>query len=367
MIENLASYQKKPTNIFSSFDIAKIEKQLQSKDEIFWQNLGKKKSWHLFKQMAARVPAYKDFLKKNNIKADSVKKADDLIKLPVTDKKNYIQAYALNERCWDGKVTEASIIAASSGTTGDANYWPRGDTQELRAVLIHELIYRNFFKIDKYKTLCLIGFPMGVYVSGIATLLPTWLISQKNYNLTVVSVGNNKDEFLRLIKTLASGFEQIIMVGHPFFIKDVLETGKSQGLKWSSLWLRMMFCSEGFNEKWRSYLNSVIGKKSDLTSIISTYGSSEFLLMAQETPMAILYKQYLEGRLSANDQKFPSYIFQYNPALNYIEEVNNEFIFTADSGLPLIRFNLHDQGKLLSYRRVSDILDSNFTALSMQT
>ena len=293
MIENLASYQKKPTNIFSSFDIAKIEKQLQSKDEIFWQNLGKKKSWHLFKQMAARVPAYKDFLKKNNIKADSVKKADDLIKLPVTDKKNYIQAYALNERCWDGKVTEASIIAASSGTTGDANYWPRGDTQELRAVLIHELIYRNFFKIDKYKTLCLIGFPMGVYVSGIATLLPTWLISQKNYNLTVVSVGNNKDEFLRLIKTLASGFEQIIMVGHPFFIKDVLETGKSQGLKWSSLWLRMMFCSEGFNEKWRSYLNSVIGKKSDLTSIISTYGSSEFLLMAQETPMAILYKQYL--------------------------------------------------------------------------
>ena len=343
--------QQNWTKKFFDFDIAQFEKLLREKPESFWMKQGEKRALNLFHLTSKRVPAYKDFLAKHKIHPEKIKTIRDFQQIPQTDKKNYIRKYPLEKRCWDGKLDSAKILAMSSGTSGEPTFWSRGAYQEFEAAIIHELIYRYLFDTHKYKTLCVIGFPMGIYVSGMATLLPSWLISQKKYSLTVASVGTNKQDILKIVRLLQKDYEQIILAGHPFFLKDVVETGKDAGISWTQKRLKLFFCSEGFSEVWRRYLLGEIDPSLKADNIISTYGSSELLLMAHETPASTMLKSTIEEDKNLKTELLrrwsPSNIFQYNPLFRYIESVKDELLFTSASGIPLIRYNLHDMGRII--------------------
>lgn len=343
-------------------DISALEKSLSNNPENFWTVAGEKNTLKIFHSAAERVPAYKNFLKTHKISYKKIQTIQDFKKVPFTDKQNYIAKYPLKSRCWDGNLTTNQIIASSSGTTGNANYWPRSYQQEQEAVVTHELLFKTFFNIHKKSTLLIIGFPMGVYVSGIATLLPSWLVANK-YPVSVISAGNNKNEVLKAIRNLYQLFEQVVFIGHPFFIKDVIETGRTEGLPWKKINLRLMFCSEGFTEAWREHLMKLAGIKNKIGHTLSTYGSSEMLLMAYETPLSILLKELAENKEDLTKELFfrqhtPN-IFQYNPLLRYIETVNKELIFTSSSGIPLIRFNMHDSGVVIPYHTATSNLTTH--------
>jgi phenylacetate-CoA ligase len=337
---------------YYKFKIQDYEKQLAHKNQVFWQQQGEKQALKTFHLAAEQVPAYKDFLKKQKIEHSKIKTIADFKLVPTTDKQNYISYYPLKTRSWGGEIALSKITASSSGTTGNSNYWPRGGEQEFEAAINHELIYRNFFNIHKTSTLLIVGFPVGVYVSGMATVLPSWLIAQK-YRINLVSTGNNKSEVLKAIKNLSPNFEQTIIIGHPFFLKDVLETGKSEGIDWKDVRIKLMMCSEGFNESWREYVLWQAGIKNKFNNCISTYGSSEMLLMGIETPLSVLIKDLVEKNPAINfkifDRRHAPSIFQYNPTQKYIEHSGRELIFTSQSGLPLIRFNLKDSGVTFSF------------------
>jgi phenylacetate-CoA ligase len=321
---------------------------------------GEQKALQLFHNAAKRVPAYKDFLKRALVNPDKIKTIKDFAGVPPTDAKNYIAAYPLEKRCWDGTLSATQLIAASSGTTGEPKFWPRTADQDLEAALVHERLYKMYFNIDKRSTLLLIGFPMGVYVSGIATVLPSWLVARKYPGLTVMTIGNNKAEMLRAVRHLSGAYEQTILIGHPFFIKDVIETGADEGIVWRKKNLGLMFCSGGFSEAWREYVAKKAGIASSAIRIFNTYGSSEMLLMGYETPFSIEIKQAMEkdshflkdliGEVDAPQ------LFQYDPTLRYIESTGTELVFTAESGIPLIRFNLHDRGDIIPLNRAAELM-----------
>lgn len=344
---------------FFDFDITQFEKLLREKNESFWQQQGEKRALRLFHTAAERIPAYKDFLKEYRIQHKKIKTIKDFQQVPSTDKKKYIRKYPLAKRCWDGNLNTPNILAMSSGTSGEPTLWPRGGFQEFEAGIIHELLYRYLFDVQRYKTLLVVGFPMGIYVSGIATLLPSWLISQKGYDLTVVSVGTNKQDILKIARLLQKDYEQIILVGHPFFMKDVLETGNEEGIQWSKKRMKLMFCSEGFSEEWREYVLNLIKPSLGSENIVSTYGSSELLLMAYETPASIALKHAIEKDKNAKAELLrrwsPSNLFQYNPFFRYIESVKDELLFTSASGIPLIRYNLHDMGRIIPAEQVKRV------------
>lgn len=341
---------------FYQFNSAKFEILLKTKGEYFWRKAGEQRALRLFHAAAQRIPAYRDFLKKHRIRHETIKTIKDFDRIPLTDKKNYIQAYPLEKRCWNGAMRHARIIPASSGTSGEPAFWPRGGFQEFEAGVIHELIYKNIFKIDKRCTLALIGFPMGMYVSGVATVLPSWLVAGKYPSFTLMSVGNNKNEMLRAAKNLGKNYEQVLLIGHPFFIKDVVETGREQGISWKRMNVRMLFCSEGFSEAWRRYVMEEAGMAVSHDKIISTYGSSEMLLMAHETPLSILARNTLEQNSALRKKLFSAPttpdLFQYNPLFRYIESIHNELVFTSASGIPLVRFNLRDSGSVVSFETI---------------
>ncbi len=341
-------------------DLARFERVLTGKREEYWIEQGGKNALKLFHAAAERVPAYRDFLRKARIDHGKVRTVQDFSGVPVTTPENYIAAYPMTARAWDGKLDGARLIAASSGTKGEPKFWPRGTEQELEAALIHEVLYRTYFNIHKRSTLLLIGFPMGVYVSGIATVLPSWLVSLRGYRMTMMSVGNNKAEMLRAVRELSDKFQQTVLVGHPFFIKDVLETGAREGVRWGKKNLGLMFCSGGFNEAWRRYIGIKAGISGSSARIFNTYGSSEMLLMGYETPFTIKVKEFTERNSRAlrdlTGEAVPPQFFQYDPLLRYIESVNRELVFTSASGIPLVRFNLHDAGRVVPFRAAQAVL-----------
>lgn len=369
ILKALSSFEprKNYASDFAQFDIVVYEKMLHEKGEEFWMREGEKKALKLFHAMAERVPAYKDFLKKNKVKHESIKTIIDFTKVPVTDKKNYIEKYSLAQRCWDGSLSSSRIIAASSGTTGEPKFWPRGSFQEFEAAITHESFYRHLFDIEKYRTLLIIGFPMGVYISGMATVLPSFAVGEKGYDMTLATAGLNKDGILKLLAAEAKEYEQVVFIGHPFFVKDVIESGSEYGVDWVRLRLKIMLCSEGFKESWREYLSEKSGRKSAEANIFNTYGSSEMLLMGCETPMSIFAKRISEENVSVSKEIFSGRavpnLFQYNPLFRYIESVGErKLIFTSASGIPLVRFSLEDEGEILSSLKIEDFLHRNHPA-----
>ncbi len=357
--QNFVNFQKQTNWVkeYSEFDTKKFEKELKNKKPEFWEKVAEEKALKVFEFASKTVPAYKDFLKKNKVNLSKVRSIEDFKHVPTINKQNYIAEYELKDRV--SANSKGFVVAASSGTSGEPKFWPRGGYQEFEAGVIHELFYRSAFALGSKKTLIVIGFPMGVYVSGMATVLPTWLVSQKpEYNLSIASVGNNKNELLRVVSNLHMDYEQVILVGHPFFIKDCIETGKSEGIKWSKMNLGLFFCSEGFTEGWRDYVASEAGLGIGTERIISTYGCSEMLLIGNETPLTLKLRRFLTKNTKVNTELFgetlvPS-LFQYNPLFRYIEQVQGNLVFTSASGTPLVRFDLKDAGKLMSFKTVQE-------------
>ncbi|MBI5470002.1 phenylacetate--CoA ligase family protein [Candidatus Kaiserbacteria bacterium] len=361
MIRRSTSFGKRagfpPARLASSVEAYRAS--LRTKSALFWQRAGERRALKLFSAASKRIPAYRDFLKKNRIHPAHIHSISDFSQIPPTTKDNYIHPYPLEARSWDGTMAEHRILAMSSGTSGEPTLWPRGKAQESEAAFVHEFLFSELFDVDRYRTLIVIGFPMGIYVSGIATAFPSILASFNRAMITIAPVGNNKDMLLSLIRNTAPQYEQVIIVGHPFFLKDVLETGKAQGVDWRSPKTRMLSCSEGFNEIWRHYVAGLVAEEPEV-SFFSTYGSSEFLLVGYENPYTIAVREIAEKDMKVNNRLFgrpdtPN-LFQYNPLLRYIESDARDLVITAASGIPLIRFNQHDEGAVLSYDHVVGIL-----------
>src|SRR4029079_9602466 len=101
---------------FRRFDVPAFERQLRTRPEQFWRDLGAARALRLFTLASRRVPAYRAFLEQYRVHPARIRTADHLADVPPTDKTNYIKAYPLAARCWDGRLNGARLIAMSSGT-----------------------------------------------------------------------------------------------------------------------------------------------------------------------------------------------------------------------------------------------------------
>jgi len=132
-----------------------------------WHQAGEAFALAQFHTAAKRVPAYKQFLKKQKINPHRIKTITDFEQVPFIDKKNYIDVYPLSERIINGAFKNSLVINASSGTTGTPYFWPYGKDNFQDGAAIHEVILRDMFAIKKYTTLLIITFGMGTWVAGI--------------------------------------------------------------------------------------------------------------------------------------------------------------------------------------------------------
>lgn len=305
----------------------------------------------LFHLAAETVPAYKDFLRKNKIKHESIRSIGDFKEVPVTTKENYIRQYELPYRCWDGDVCKTHTFAASSGTSGKPFFWPRSVAQEVEGAQIHELLFTKIYNVQKSKTLFVNSFGLGNWIAGIYTEMCVYLMRLRGIPFTLASPGYNQEETFKVVKGFSHFYDQTIIACHPPILKMMIEDGIEEGIQWKKLNIKFLGAAEGFSESWRDSLLSLVGQDDYYRTMINIYGSADAGLMGFETPLSIALHRETARNHKLNKVLFDSdrnpFLYQFDPLKKYIESINSEITLTMDSTMPLLRYNIHDNGSVI--------------------
>jgi phenylacetate-CoA ligase len=315
---------------------------------------------NLFNDVASKVPAYKAFLAAQNIDPSNIRTWGDFQQLPVINKENYISRYPLAERCRDGKLETCDMIAASSGSTGKPTFWPRFFTDELQIATRFEQIFHDSFYADIRRTLAVVCFSLGTWVGGMFTTNCCRYLASKGYPLTVITPGNNKAEILRIIQDIGSNFEQVVLLGYPPFLKDVIDTGIAQGVEWQQYQVKLVMAGEVFSEEWRTLVGQRLGTENPCYNFASLYGTADAGVLGNETPLSICIRRFLAAHPQAakalfKESRLPT-LGQYDPTSRLFEVQDHSLLFSGDNGVPLIRYNIMDTGGIISYENMLKFL-----------
>ncbi len=341
-----------------------LQNRFHSRPESEWIEKGRKRTLQLFHEMAVRVPAYKDFLKKNSFSSSSVKSYKDITKIPPINKDNYLRQYPKKMLCWDGEFGHGQwVISTTSGSTGEPYYFPREHSQDWQYAITAELYLRNNFSIQSKSTLYIVAFPMGAWIGGLFTYEALKLVGENGgYELSIITPGIHKQEVINAVNQLGENFDQIIIGAYAPFLKDILDDGVREGIDWKRYNIGFVFSAEAFTEKFRDYVFNVTNPKNPLLSTLNHYGTVDLGTMAHETPESILIRRRL---VEDNQLKilFPEVVrqptfAQFDPELFYFEEEEHSLYCSAFSGLPLVRYDLKDYGGILKRKDVHKALNN---------
>jgi phenylacetate-CoA ligase len=301
---------------------------------------------------AKRVPAYRDFLDRQGVDADDLFPLGILHRLPETEKKNYVDLYGLMERCVGGSVPfPGTTIDESSGSTGTPYNWIRGRHER-------EVAHRNISFFARYAfgagpLVTLNAFSMGAWAAGMNMSL-----GMTRHGI-VKSIGPDVDKLLSTLTLLGPTYRFLIS-GYPPFLKHLLDEGARRGFPWEDYEVHGLVGGEGMTEELRDVLLD------RLRSVYSGYGATDIEIgMAAESPVSVALRRVARRRpdvreaLFGQDPRLPM-VFQYNPLIHFLEvNPDDEIICTVsrlDLLAPRIRYNVHDEGGVIEFARVRDVL-----------
>lgn len=322
------------------------------------------KAFQLFHRAVADVPAYTSFLRQKRFDPKHVVSPADLILVPPTSKKNYLQKYKLEKMLWNGSLEGQLAFCATSGSTGAPFYFPRSEqlAQQYADFLVEFLQYGA--RRNGKPALVVLGFGMGIWIGGVITMRAFEIAAARiNYPLSILPTGVNKPEIIKAFKQLAPNFGHTIFVGYPPFVKEVLSEAEREGIDVKKLKLRFLFAAESFNELFRDYVIDKAGIKSPELDTLNIYGTADIGAMAHETPLSILIRRLASQRrevfegLFAQIHKTPT-LAQYNPKYMHFEAVDGNILLTGDSAMPLIRYAVGDRGGVIGFDEMIKTLSS---------
>ncbi len=307
----------------------------------------------LFKDMLAHVPAYRRFLADRNVDPATIREPAELARLPFTTKANYVQRYPLAELLRGGRLSGCDIMALSSGSTGKPTFWPRFVADELPIAQRFEQLFHDSFMADERRTLAVVCFALGSWVGGLYTLACCRHLSAKGYPIMTIAPGMNKPEIYRILAELAPGFDQVVLLGYPPYLKDVIDGAGAAGIHWPKLKVRLVMAGEVFSEEWRTLVAARLGSNDPCYDFVSLYGTADAGILANETPLSIQIRRFLASHPEAarelfGEARLPT-LAQYDPYSRFFETVDGTLLFSGDHGVPLLRYHIADNGGLIAY------------------
>ncbi len=314
----------------------------------------------LFQRVAASVPAYRRFLDEHGIDPAQVRCFADFEALPPTTKQGYILRHPLADLCRAGDLSACDMVAVSSGSTGKPTFWPRFFTDELGIATRFEQVFHDSFDASRRRTLAVICFALGTWVGGMYTASSCRLLGAKGYPIMVVTPGNNKDEIYRVLADLGPMFEQVVLLGYPPFLKDVIDTGLARGMELSPLNIKLVTAGEVFSEEFRALVCARAGAKSPSYDWASLYGTADAGVLGNETPLSIAIRRFLAGRPDVaralfGQERLPTLV-QYDPMSRLFEAQEGKLLFSGDNGVPLIRYGILDTGGVIPFAAMLEAL-----------
>lgn len=328
---------------------------------------GSMEALEIFQLAVKTVPAYRDFLTRNNISPGSVKNIRDFKNLPIVTKENYLRQYPLKDLLLDGDTTDTRIISLSSGSSGQPFYWPRGNRSVEESVKITDELFSGAFGTREKETLCIMAFAMGTWIAGTYMLSAVNELANKGHKIVSVTPGINKVEIIQILKNIGDQFEQTIIMGYPPFIKDVVDAGANVSLDFERLNLRFIYAGENISETWREYVAKRVKAKDINSFSLSIFGTADAGIMGIESPFTVYLRRLLDenGDLAAkffSRKDILPTLVQYDPSIRYVEEVNHHLVFTVNNSLPLVRYDIQDEGEVIS----TEVLEEKLRMLNIE-
>jgi len=315
----------------------------------------------LFQKAAQQVPAYADFLKRRHFKPSMVKNEVDWLKIPLTDKKSYLNQYQLRQLFWPKALAGCLVYTATSGSTGLPSYFPRTSRLDWQ----YSLILENFLKQSSRgpgPTLIIIGFGMGVWIGGLITYQAFEMAARRaKLPVSIITPGINKEEIFKALAKLSPLYKQTVLVGYPPFVKNIVDEALARGLNLKKHNLCFLLAAEAFTENFRDYLVKKAAVKNRFLDTLNIYGSADLGAMAFETPLSILIRtfaakdQNLFKEIFSGINKTPTLV-QYNPDFIHFESLDGNLVLTGDSALPLVRYALGDHGGVIGFADMLKLL-----------
>jgi phenylacetate-CoA ligase len=325
----------------------------------------------LFHFTSEHVPAYRKFLSVHSIDPKEIKTFEDFQKVPPVNKDNYLRKHPLEELCVNGNLKHPIVFTSTSGSTGEPFYFPREVLLNKQYSAYCKSFFDNSTNADK-STLVIVGFGMGVWIGGVITYEAFKIISENGQPLSIITPGVNKKEIFDAMRNIAPRFERVILCGYPPFIKDVLDDGKANGVDWKKHDMKLLFAAETFSETFRNYVCRKVGIADPLRDTMNIYGSADLGGMAQETPLSILIRRLalknkkIYKRLFTEATRLPTLV-QYNPAFINFESVDRSIYVSGMNTLPLVRYQIGDNGGVISFNDVEKIFADEGLDLAKET
>lgn len=305
----------------------------------------------LFQDVARTVPAYQAFLDQHGIDPNTIQTPQDVETLPLLTKENYLSRHPLSDLCRDGTLSRCDMVAVSSGSTGKPTFWPRFFSDELAVARRFEQVFVDSFQADVKTTLAVVCFALGTWVGGMYTASCTRALALKGYPITLVTPGNNPEEIFRVLQDLGEGFEQVVLLGYPPFLKDVVDKGRTMGLDWQRYHIKWVMAGEVFSEEWRTLMGERLGTTNFCYDSASLYGTADAGVLGNETPLSIAIRRFLarnpaHAQALFGESRLPTLV-QYDPTSRFFETHDGTLLFSGDNGIPLIRYHIADSGGII--------------------
>lgn len=210
------------------------------------------------------------------------------------------------------------------------------------------------YGIDQRRTLAIVGLALGSWVGGDQY---SWILKNvaldAPYELAVISPGNSHDEIIDLITDQQHGWDQILLVICPSHIGHLRLLAESRNQPLPLNRLRFLVVGEVFPESFRRELQFAAGVSSDQPYMFSLYGSADTGSLAVESLASIAMRRLLEDHPDLADRLgFRSPIPNLLHCIAsdaFCEVIGDELCITRWQAIPLIRYNLHDRVRLLSW------------------
>jgi len=331
-----------------------ILKKIKTASESYWGQLLVKEKLQIFKETYEKVPAYKKFLKTQGWRGN-VKTETDFMRLPSMTKANYLRKYPLPEVVMDGSLAKPLVLTSTSGSTGDPFYFPRTELIDEEYSYILERFLSEGGSKKKEPTLVLICFGMGVWIGGVISYQAFETASRRsNLPVSIITPGINKTEIIKALKIMAPNYTNLILVGYPPFIKDVVDEAITEKIDFSKYNTRFIFAAEVFTEGFRDYLCKKTFVKNMYRDTLAIYGSADIGAMAWETGVLILLKRLLLKKESSIESFFGAKhtmptIGYFNPSWLQFEGKDGEVLISGKNAIPFVRYGIGDHGGTFTF------------------
>ncbi|MDT0221928.1 MULTISPECIES: hypothetical protein [unclassified Gordonia (in: high G+C Gram-positive bacteria)] len=294
---------------------------------------------------------------------------DDFAALPITTKIDYLAPHELDELMWDGDISRAQTWSATSGSTGSPTYFPRDSRAARDAADYYGRIFEECFDIGGHTTLVVVCFAMGTWIGGTYSYQAALGLHEDDRRITVATPGIDVAAAVASLVELGPRHEKVILAGYPPLVKDVLDMLPADALTQD---LHLLLAGEGITERWRDHVLERFGRLHRPERVCLMYGTAEAGVMGHETPTTVTVRRAaftsdkLRRELFGRNATPLTTFVEVDPMRRYTEvDEDGYLLFTIDSALPLVRYRINDQGRVLTGLELQEVLKmSGFDDLS---